>query len=208
MLGAGEGRAGTISFKWKASSDTHIHPFWPEAENPTHLQHLRGLCSSSHPVPSSYSCICFPGSKSFVRQIESRFPRTWAKRCKNLVCFSSFTFCSQMVVLHPGKEQGMMSARTGVRWISTAPSLRLCAVGWVPQDTAPAAMHWLGRCLSNTVSPWTRQEDIWVLFAWWPCMSHFQVHISASRGPVRHQELNSALQHPGIDFHISLCHSP
>lgn len=57
----------------------------------------------------------------------------------------------------------------------------------------------------------TGWEDVWVTQCdlapgWrtfgsylprWPCMSHFHVHISAFRGPVRDQELNSGLQHPG-----------
>ena len=145
MLGAGEGRAGTSSFKWKASRDHYVHPCWPEAENPTDLQRLRGLCCSSHPVPRSYSSICFPGSKLFLRQTESQFPCMWAEQYERLVCFSSFTFCSQMVVPHPGKEQGWCLQRQSYTWISTAPSLHLCAEGWLPWGTASAAMHWGGK---------------------------------------------------------------
>lgn len=46
-------------------------------KNPTHSQHLRGLCWSSHPVPCSYSWICFPGSELFLRWTESQFPCLW-----------------------------------------------------------------------------------------------------------------------------------
>lgn len=166
MLGTGEGRAGTSSFKWKASRDHYVHPWWPETENPTHLQPLRGLSCSTLPVPRSYSRICFPGSKLFLRQTESQFPCMWAEPYERLACFSSFTFCSQMAIPHPGKEQGWCLQGQGYTCIFTALSLCLYAEGRLPQDTAPAAVHWLGRHLSCTFWPRSKLKDIWVLFAW------------------------------------------
>lgn len=49
MLGAGEGGIGTSSFKQRASRDHYVHLCWPEDENLTHLQHLRGLCCTVWP---------------------------------------------------------------------------------------------------------------------------------------------------------------
>lgn len=160
------GGAGTSSFKWRASRDHYVHPCWPEDENSTHLQSLRGLCCSSRPLPSSYSCICFPGSKLFLKQAEGQFPCMWVEQWNRLVCVPSFTFCSQMVIPCQAKSRdGIYKDKATLHFHCAPPCTCVQSKGWLPQNTAPAAMHWL-RCLSRTVWPRTKMKDVWVLLPW------------------------------------------
>lgn len=197
MLGAGEGWVGTSSFKWKASRDHYVHPCWPEDENPTHLQHLRGLCCSSHPVPSSYSCICFPRSKLFLRQTEHQFPCMWVEQCERLLCFPSFTFCSQMVVPYPGKEQGWYLQGQGYAAFPLCPTLHLCAEPWMaPTGHSSCHSALAGKMFELHSLTQDRDERCLGIISLGNLeLSHFSVHISVFRGVRWYRWLWSILAH-------------